>query len=83
VNCVEIRRAADALIDGELSGAGKLRVEEHLKYCAQCRQWVDSARRTRDTVRSRVVKPEPPGRLETRIRRALDAGRPPAQGPRG
>jgi anti-sigma factor (TIGR02949 family) len=71
MNCVDIRRYVDALVDGELSGADRGRVEAHVKQCPECRQWREMVRKARDVVKTRVVKSAAPAHLEDRIRSVI------------
>lgn len=46
--CKELAARISEYIDGELPLDLRLRVEEHLRGCANCRRFVESVRRTRE-----------------------------------
>ncbi len=73
MNCDEIRRMADAFVDQELKTQAQGRVENHVRQCPSCQQWVHMVKRTRDTVRTKLDRGRAPEGLTERIRGALGA----------
>jgi hypothetical protein len=53
------QRHASEYLDGELSTRGLHRIERHLLICAQCRQVLDSLRRTLTAMRGLRARPAP------------------------
>jgi len=76
MNCHEIRRMADAFVDRELKTSEHGRVENHVRQCPECQQWVQMVTRARDTVRTKVEKGRAPDRLSERIRGAIASPQP-------
>ena len=76
MNCHEIRRMADAFVDRELKPLEQGRVDNHVRQCPACQQWVQMVQRARDTVRTKVEKGRAPDRLTERIRGAIAAPQP-------
>ncbi|MCC6738975.1 MAG: zf-HC2 domain-containing protein [Planctomycetia bacterium] len=72
MNCHEIRSMADAYVDRELKGLEHGRVENHVRQCPACQQWVRMVQRTRDTVRTKLDRGRAPDRLTERIRATLN-----------
>lgn len=62
------QRHASEYLDGELAERGRRRVERHVAICPQCRQVLDSLRRTIAAMRALRDRP-PPGLAERTVRR--------------
>lgn len=81
MNCHEIRRMADAFVDGELKANEHERVENHARQCVDCQNWLVMVKRSKDTVRTKLERGKAPDHVTHRIVRALYAPSPDGRGP--
>lgn len=70
MKCAEARELLSAYIDGALSGALRLRLEEHLRECPSCAAELADLRRTVALIRS-LDDVDPPAEFHASLRRRL------------
>lgn len=58
-NCSEIRELFSAMLDGELAGEDRVRLENHLRACTGCRQEFDLWQRISETLRDDTAGEDP------------------------
>lgn len=58
-NCSEIRELFSAMLDGELAGEDRVRLENHLRACTGCRQEFDLWQRITETLRDDAAGEDP------------------------
>ncbi len=72
MNCRRTESLLSALIDGELAGADAIRIREHLKECASCRDDYESLLETKRIIGSLTLV-EPCADYEARLIRVLSS----------
>lgn len=72
VSCEEALSRVYEYLDGELEREMQERINRHLEVCRRCYPRFDFERLFLDCVGEKGAAAEPPGRLEERVRRALD-----------
>jgi anti-sigma factor RsiW len=73
MDCAELARSAEALLDGEFDERERAEAAAHLGGCAACRRMVESLERTRSAVREKLRAALGPGSLRGRAPAALRA----------
>lgn len=73
IDCAELGRSAETLVDGELLEREQAEAEAHLATCEGCRRSVEALRRTRAAVRQRLREALGPGSPRGRAPAALRA----------
>ena len=76
MNCNKVRKYLFAFADSQLSVRANCEVLDHLKMCRTCSDIVDEHQAIREALRTTAGRiPIPPG-LESRVRKAIQLGRP-------
>ena len=75
MNCLEIQKKLDDLLDGSLDDAEKASLEAHLKGCAQCREARDAAQALRGALRALPVEGPSEGFYERALHHAMEHDR--------
>ena len=70
-NCVEVRDALDAFLDGELPPDQRARVRDHLAECVDCARRSDELEAVSRRVQEALVQHRAPDVLKARIRAAI------------
>ncbi|UCG52755.1 MAG: zf-HC2 domain-containing protein [Candidatus Latescibacterota bacterium] len=71
MNCNDLENLLPVYLEGDLPGDAKVRVDEHLERCADCRKALDFYRELESSlVERRVLRPSP-GRVAARVAERL------------
>jgi anti-sigma factor RsiW len=83
MDCREAEEVVNASIDGELERGEALRLDAHLRGCAQCRRLYERERQMSATIRQSADRFAAPPDLAIRIGQSLEATAAPARWQRG
>jgi anti-sigma factor (TIGR02949 family) len=70
MNCDSVRDQLNAYVDGELPAETVQHVEEHLKTCDECSEWVEEEEGIGELVKQQRV-PDPPDTLKSGVMQAV------------
>jgi anti-sigma factor RsiW len=73
MKCSEVRRKLSAFLDGEIPGAGKKEIIEHLETCRGCQEELAALSKVMDAL-GVLEGMEPPPYFITRVRRRVREG---------
>lgn len=69
--CMQAREALSARLDGELPELDGVRLDAHLRVCADCRAHAADVAGATEGLRAAALEPAPAGLFEPRVRRRL------------
>jgi mycothiol system anti-sigma-R factor len=70
--CMETLREIERLLDGELQGDVRIRVQTHLSGCNPCMDRIEFRRHLKDMIASKCTGDQPPPELFVRIRAIIE-----------
>ena len=70
--CIEALKEVERLLDGELQGELRIKVEKHLSSCSPCMDRAEFRRHLKEMIASKCTGDQPPAELFIRVRAIIE-----------